>query len=59
MEKFFYTADDIMKILCIGKSSAYDIIKKLNAQLMDMGYHTYTGRVNKNFFDKCYIYREE
>ena len=32
MEQKFYTVDDIMKILCIGKFLVYDIIKNLNAE---------------------------
>ena len=32
MEQKFYTVDDIMKILCIGKFLVYNTIKNLNAE---------------------------
>ena len=59
MDKIFYTADDIMRILCIGKSKAYDIITELNNELHTLGYRTCRGRVNKKFFDKRYCYKED
>ena len=59
MEKIFYTADDVMRILCIGKSQAYEIIAELNHELQAMGYRTCRGRINGRFFDKRYCYKED
>ena len=57
MEQKFYTVDDIMKILCIGKSLAYDIIKELNTELESKGYRTCRGRVHRKYFEECYCYQ--
>lgn len=57
MEQKFYTVDDIMKILCIGKSLAYDIIKDLNAELEAEGLRTCRGRVHRRYFEKRYCYQ--
>lgn len=59
MEQIFYTADDIMRILCIGKTQAYNIITELNNELKHQGYRICRGRVNRRFFEKCYCYKEE
>lgn len=57
MEQKFYTVDDIMKILCIGKSLAYDIIKDLNAELEAEGLRTCRGRVHRRYFEKRYCFQ--
>ena len=57
MEQKFYTVDDIMKILCIGKSLAYDIIKDLNAELEAEGLRTCRGRVHRKYFEERYCYQ--
>lgn len=57
MEQKFYTVDDIMKILCIGKSLAYDIIKDLNAELEAEGLRTCRGRVHRKYFEKRYCFQ--
>lgn len=57
MEQKFYTVDDIMKILCIGKSLAYDIIKDLNAELTNKGLRTCRGRVHRKYFEERYCYQ--
>ena len=57
MEQKFYTVDDVMKILCIGKSLAYDIIKDLNAELEAEGLRTCRGRVHRRYFEKRYCFQ--
>lgn len=49
-----YTADGIMKILCNGRSLAYDIIKGLNAELESKGCRACRGRVRRKYFEECY-----
>ena len=51
-KKIFYTADDVSKVLCISKTTAYRIIHRLNDELKRGGYITVSGRVPKTFFDE-------
>ena len=55
----FYGVEDIMSLLGIGKSKAYDIMKQFNRELEDIGYYTVAGRVSKSYFDSRMIYRPE
>ena len=48
----FYTAEDVMEMLGIGKSKAYEIIKKLNEELEAKGYIVVRGKVSKRYFDE-------
>ena len=57
--KRHYTAQDVMQILSIGRTQAFEIIKQLNTEMSAMGYHTYPGRISAAYFDKCYDYKEE
>lgn len=56
--KPFLTATDIMSILDVKRSTAYNIITELNKRLHEMGYDTIPGKVNRRFFEKCYMYSE-
>lgn len=50
-----YRAEDIMEKLNISQTSAYEIIRKLNAELEKKGYITVRGRVSKKYFaERCY-----
>lgn len=42
--------EDIMQLLDIKKTKAYEIIKKLNAELESKGYMTCRGRVPREYF---------
>lgn len=53
----FYTVIDVMEILRIKQTAAYGIIRELNAELEDMGYRTYKGRVSAAYFQKRYGYQ--
>ena len=48
----FYTAEDLMHILPVGRSKAYDIIKKLNAELAENGYVVISGCVPVKYFNE-------
>lgn len=48
----FYTAEDVMKILGIGRSKAYAIIRQLNEELESRGYIIVKGKVSKRYFDE-------
>lgn len=54
-----YTAQDVMQILSIGRTSAFEIIKELNQELHDMGYKTCPGRVSSKYFEYRYDFTEE
>jgi hypothetical protein len=55
----FYTAQDIMEMLDIGRSKAYEIIKTLNAELNEEGYITVAGKVSKKYFHQRVYGTEE
>ena len=54
-----YTVQDIMQILSINKTKAYEIITTLNKELEQTGYHIIQGRVSAVYFEKCFDYQEE
>ena len=56
--KTFMNADDIAEKIAISKSSAYKILRRLNAELREQGYYTVAGRVNTNYFRKKMCYSE-
>ena len=54
IESRFYTADDVCRMLGLGKSSAYKIIKQLNAEWEKRGKLVVNGKVNKTIFNEFY-----
>ncbi|MBO5610621.1 MAG: ICEBs1 excisionase [Eubacterium sp.] len=60
--KPYYTAADVMELLGVGKTKAYDIIKALREQLIAEGKINSmypTGKVPKKFFDKQFATGKE
>lgn len=56
----FVDVNDIMQILEIKKSKAYQIIKDLNAELKKQGYLVVKGKVPKKYFQsKLYFDLDE
>lgn len=54
-EKRFLTAADVAEVMECSKSRAYEIIKKLNAELEEKHYITIHGKVNaKYFYERIY-----
>ena len=52
----FYTAQEVATMLGVSKTSAYRVIKRLNAELDKKGYITITGKISKRYFlEKSYI----
>ena len=47
---------EVMEAAGVGKNTAYQIIKRPNAELEAMGKLTFRGRVNRRFFEEklCY-----
>ena len=48
--KYLYNVTDVMEILECSKDHAYKIIKKLNSELIEMGYEVETGKVPRKLF---------
>ncbi len=47
---------DVMRLLGVKQSKAYQIIRKLNKELENQGYLTISGKVSENYFyDRFYI----
>jgi hypothetical protein len=51
-EPKFYRVDDVMQMLEVKETKAYQIIKKLNDELEEMGKITVAGRVSTKYFDE-------
>ena len=56
--KAFLTVEEVAEQMGVSKSYAYKIVKKLNAELEQMGYLTVAGRINTNYFRKKVCYSE-
>ncbi len=54
--KPIYDVKDVMKILCVGETYAYKVIKTLNKELEESGYLTVRGRVNAKYFNERYMF---
>ncbi|MBO6202045.1 MAG: DNA-binding protein [Selenomonas sp.] len=50
------SVEEVMQAAGVGKNTAYQIIKKLNAELDAMGKLTFRGRVNRKFFEERFGY---
>ena len=55
----FMTVDEVAKELKVSKSYSYKIVKQLNEELNKLGYLTFSGRVNTNYFYKKVCYTEQ
>lgn len=52
LEIQFYQVEDVMAMLGVGQTKAYQIIRELNKELKAMGKITISGKVNKKYFDE-------
>lgn len=50
----FYRVEDVINILGISTSKAYQIIQQLNKELKEKGYITIAGRVPVKYFKEKY-----
>ena len=55
----FLTAEEVMDILQIKQSKAYQIIRQLNKELSEMGLITVPVVVDANYFRKKLFYEEK
>ena len=62
MQSIFMNAAEVMEVLGIGSTSAYNVISVLNEEMDKEGFLTLRGRVNRRYFedrfylDGCYQY---
>ena len=49
MEKLFLSVEEVQQMLDVSKSYAYKVIRKMNSELRQQGYHTIAGRVSKTY----------
>ena len=57
-DKFLFV-EDVMEILDISQSKAYQIMRKINRELEDEGYETIAGRIpRRRFCEKFYCGEE-
>lgn len=48
------TVEEVMDILCVGKSTAYHTMQRLNKELRDKGYITHSGRISRTYLmERC------
>lgn len=52
LEVQFYQVEDVMAMLGVGQTKAYQVIRELNKELKAMGKITIAGKVNKKYFDE-------
>lgn len=55
MDKLYLNVSDVMALLGVSKSKAYQIIKDLNGEMSAKGYLTVNGKVNRRYlYERCY-----
>ena len=55
MEKLYYTADEVARMIGVGRTTAYGIVKKLNKELEKDGFLVVGGKLPKEYFDAKYF----
>ena len=50
MNEKFLTVNDVMQILGISKSAAYNIMRQLNNELKEKGYVVIRGKISRKYF---------
>nr|WP_321026307.1 transcriptional regulator [Clostridium neonatale] len=53
-EKTYLEVKDVMEIIGIKQTKAYQIIRALNKELNDKGYITVAGKVPRKYFKEKY-----
>ena len=60
MEKLYLNASEVMQLLGVSQTRAYEIIRTLNAEMDKKGYLTIHGRVNRRYLlERCYSPEEK
>lgn len=58
-EKTFLTVDEVVDILSVSKSKAYEIVRHLNKEMKAKGFITVAARVSKTYFNERMCYSKE
>lgn len=48
----FYTAKEVQEMLGVSRGKAYQVVRKLNEELAEMGFIVVAGKVPKQFFQE-------
>lgn len=55
-KKMYISAEEIMEITGMGRSTAFAAVAKMNKELAEMGKYTVRGKVPRRFFqEKFYL----
>ena len=52
MNERFLKVDDVMQILGISKSAAYNIMRQLNNEQKEKGYAVIRGKISRKYFEE-------
>ena len=53
-DKLFITANEVVELMGVAKSTAYQLIRELNRELKNKGYITIQGKIPaKYLFERC------
>ena len=52
MNEKFLKVDDVMQILGISKSAAYNIMRQLNNEPKEKGYAVIRGKISRKYFEE-------
>ncbi len=51
-DSLFYTAKEVQEMLGVSRGKAYQVVRKLNEELAEMGFVVVAGKVPRKFFDE-------
>lgn len=51
-DKMYITAEEVAQILGVSKGYAYRVIRILNAELSQKGFHVIAGKVSTKYFEE-------
>lgn len=54
IEKLYYTASEVAKMVGVGRTTSYSLIKKMNNELEKAGFIIVDGKIPKEYFDAKY-----
>ena len=56
MHKIFMNAKEVQEFLEVSRTTAYQLIKEMNQELLSLGYRVQRGKVNRRYFMEKYCY---
>ncbi|MCH3916948.1 MAG: ICEBs1 excisionase [Spirochaetia bacterium] len=54
-EKLYYKASEVSKMIGVGRTKSYTIVKQMNQELAKQGYLVVDGKIPKDYFDEKYF----